>query len=140
MSDQHDSESERREMSPSHKQAMVAGTEESRKISAYLELYEKHRPRKGRKVSKEELQSRLEEAESEIETASHLKKVQLMQACRDLKARIEALENTGNLKEAEDAFVKVVKSYSTRHGIEYDTWREYGVPAKVLKSGGMGGG
>ena len=37
----------------------------------------------------------------------------------------------------EDDFVAVARTYSRRHGITFDTWREIGVPAAVLRRAGL---
>ncbi|GIU89638.1 MAG: hypothetical protein KatS3mg010_0737 [Acidimicrobiia bacterium] len=37
----------------------------------------------------------------------------------------------------EKEFVKVAKGYSARKGISYGAWREFGVPAEVLKKAGI---
>jgi hypothetical protein len=36
--------------------------------------------------------------------------------------------------------VKSAKGYSDRKGITYGTWREFGVPAEVLRKAGIGRG
>ena len=42
-----------------------------------------------------------------------------------------------DLEALESGFVKVVSAYSERKGISYAAWREQGVPAAVLKAGGI---
>ena len=37
----------------------------------------------------------------------------------------------------EVGFIKVAKSYGQRKGIDYGTWREFGVSARVLKRAGI---
>lgn len=46
-------------------------------------------------------------------------------------------ENAVALADLQTAFIKVAAEYSERKGIEYQTWREIGVPANVLAQAGV---
>jgi hypothetical protein len=56
--------------------------------------------------------------------------------------RLNLLQRRRNLvrvseQNFESAFVDVAASYSARMGIEFATWREMGVPVRVLKLAGV---
>lgn len=81
---------------------------------------------------------RLEGRKGELDAAildadTAVKKVKLAQTRRDITHELESRKGGS----PEDDFLKVVVRYSEQHGIEYDTWREMGVSADVLKRAGM---
>jgi hypothetical protein len=63
-----------------------------------------------------------------------------MQERTDLLEELNATAATVDLSELEDAFVKAAKAYGDRKGISYTTWRDFGVPAAVLKRAGVSRG
>ena len=73
---------------------------------------------------------RLAAIETEVATATPMEELRLIQERRDL------LELAA-WHAAEDAFVEVAGPYSRRHGITFETWREIGVPAAVLRRAGL---
>jgi len=60
----------------------------------------------------------------------YFKKLRYMQDIKNAEAQLADAEDPS----AE--FIKICLAYSELHGIEYDTWRELGVPAKTLKEAG----
>lgn len=80
------------------------------------------------------VQSRISKLNEQITAAQeaglHLKAVRLTQK------RI-ALEHAGGTSDLEEIFVDEAASYSDFHDISYETWREIGVPARVLKKAGI---
>jgi hypothetical protein len=95
--------------------------------------------RRGRKVSKSALQSRLTDARTRARSATGVDKVLAAQEVRDLQSRIAALDASsgGDIKSLETAFVKIAKRFGENRGIGYGAWRDAGVPAVVLKRAGV---
>jgi hypothetical protein len=81
--------------------------------------------------------ARLEKLEAELAVASPLDELMLVQERRDLSAELDAMSNTVDMAALEAAFVNVAKSYSDSKRISYQSWRDVGVDASVLKSAGV---
>ena len=124
-------------MSDEHKQALAQGRMESKVVRDYLEALRSAKPKRGRKRSPESIQKRLAKIESELASADPLTELLLLQERRDLQDEAESLGSGDDLASAEEAFVKVAKTYSERRHISYATWREVGVEAAVLKRAGV---
>lgn len=123
-------------MSEEHKAALAQGRREARAIKAYLEALEARKP--GRPVSKESLSNRLEKINEKLEaTDNPLEEVDLIQSKLDVEKTLSDLDKKVDLETLEAGFVEHAKSYSDRKGVSYTAWREYGVPAKVLRSAGL---
>ena len=75
-----------------------------------------------------------------LESATPIRRVQLIQERIDLERTLNAPTETVDISELEDAFVDVAVSYSGRKGITYAAWREVGVPAAVLRRAGISRG
>ena len=129
-----------REMSDEHKAANAKARAENRAVSAYLEGLESNRPRPGRRRTAESMQKRIEAIGEALETATPIRRVQLVQERIDLERELSAPVETVDISELEDGFVAVAISYSGRKGITYAAWREVGVPAAVLKRAGISRG
>jgi hypothetical protein len=72
--------------------------------------------------------------------ASVIEQLKLVQERRDLEAELAAMgsgTNSVDLDSLQSQFVKVAKSYGSRKGISYASWREVGVPADVLGKAGV---
>lgn len=125
-------------LSDEHKAALEQGRSEARKIKAYLKHLETSAPQRGRPLDPAKVEAELAELEERIATATTVKRVSLIQRRMDLTRRLELLatldDNSGDL---EEGFVEAVGGYSARKGISYAAWREAGVPAAVLKRGGI---
>lgn len=123
-------------MSEEHKAALAQGRKEARAIKAYLEALEARKP--GRPVSKESLNKRMEKINQKLEeTDNPLDEVDLIQSKLDIEKQLAELENAVDMETLEAGFIEQAKSYSDRKGVSYTAWREYGVPAKVLRSAGI---
>lgn len=123
-------------MSEEHKEALARGRREARAIKAYLKALESRRP--GRPVSKESLQKRLEKVNERLESAENpLETVDLIQTKLDIEKSLSEVENAQDMDSLETGFVENAASYSERKGVTYTAWREFGVPAKVLRSAGI---
>lgn len=106
----------------------------------YLEALRSTKPKRGRKRTAESIEARLAKIEDELETASAIEELQLLQERRDLQVELESMGGGVDLESLEEAFVEVAKSYGERKGIVYATWRDVGVPAAALKRAGIGRG
>ena len=124
-------------MSDEHKQALAQGRMESKIVRDYLEALRSAKPKRGRKRSPESIQKRLAKIETELASADPLTELLLLQERRDLQDEAESLGSGDDLASAEEAFVKVARTYSERRHISYATWREVGVEAAVLKRAGV---
>jgi hypothetical protein len=124
-------------MSDEHKQALAQGRMESKVVRDYLEALRSAKPKRGRKRSPESIQKRLTKIETELASADPLTELLLLQERRDLQDEAESLGSGDDLASAEEAFVKVAKTYSERRHISYATWREVGVEPAVLKRAGV---
>jgi hypothetical protein len=127
-------------MSDQHKAALAEGRNQGRAVRRYLEALELHRPKRGRKRTKESMERRLERIDQELATADPLKRLQLTQERLDLNAELDALGTKVDLSGLEADFVAAASGYSDRKGISYAAWRELGVEPSVLKRAGIGRG
>ena len=123
-------------MSNEHKAALAQGRKDSRAIKAYLEALGDRKP--GRPVSKDSLQKRLDMVNERLTTTEDpLAKMDLIQSKLDIEKAIREVKNTQDFTALESSFIERVSSYSDRKGLTYTAWREYGVPAAILKSAGI---
>ena len=129
-----------RQMSDEHKTANAEARAENRSVSAYLEGLESNRPRPGRRRTAESMHKRIEAIGEALESATPIRRVQLVQERIDLERELSTPNEIVDISELEDDFVAVAVSYSGRKGITYAAWREVGVPAAVLKRAGISRG
>jgi hypothetical protein len=124
------------QMSDEHKAALAQGRREARAIKAYLQALESRKP--GRPVSKESLTRRLEKVKEKLETTDNpLETVDLIQAKLNIGKALDQVESAEDMSLLEAGFVEHAASYSERKGVSYTAWREFGVPASVLRSAGI---
>ncbi len=129
-----------KEITSEHKHAMEVGRAEGRIVRDYLEMLRMAKPKRGRKRTADSIKARLAAVMEEIPEASPLDELKLVQERRDLENELEAMNSTSNLSDLEADFVKVAKSYGSRKGISYGSWREVGVAPSVLKRAGISRG
>jgi hypothetical protein len=123
-------------MSQEHKDALAQGRVEARSIKAYLRALDSRRP--GRPVTKESLDKRLDRVNVKLGTeADPLKRVDLLQSKLDIESALESVEDGANIEELTESFVAHARTYSDRKGITYTAWRQFGVPADVLRKAGI---
>ena len=127
------SSAKKKKMSSNHKEALAIGRSEGRSVRAYLEALEASKPKRGRKRTPTTIQARLEKIQIELEAADALRRLQLTQERIDLTEELSNLEASVDIKDLEEDFVKVAKGYAERKGISYSAFRQFGVPASVLK-------
>ncbi len=124
-------------MSDEHKAALAEGRNQGRSVRRYLEALDRHRPKRGRKRTRESIRQNLDRIEAELASADPLKRLQLIQERLDLTAELEDFDTKVDLSGLEDEFVKAAAAYSARKGISYAAWRELGVEPAVLKRAGI---
>ena len=129
-----------RHMSDEHKAANAKARSENRAVGAYLEALESNRPRPGRRRTAESMQKRIEAIGEALESATPIRRVQLVQERIDLERALSAPSEAIDISGLEDEFAAAAVSYSGRKGITYSAWREVGVPAAVLKRAGISRG
>jgi hypothetical protein len=123
-------------MSDEHKAALSEGRRQSRAIKGYLSAVTSRRP--GRPTTKESLSERLDRVQAKIAASDDpLETVELIQSRLDIEQALSDMDSQEDLEALEAEFIEHVAAYSERKGISYTAWREYGVPAKVLKSAGI---
>ena len=124
-------------LSDAHKAAMAAGRREGRAVRDYLDALRLNKPRPGRPRTPERMTDRLAAIEAELPDASTIDELRLLQERRDLQAALRQADVSSDMTALEEQFVAVAGSYSESKGISYATWREFGVPAAVLKRAGV---
>lgn len=126
-------------LSSEHKDALAAGRRQGNTVRRYLVALEQHKPRRGRQVSQDTLETRLADVQAKIDESDPLQRVHLIQERRNLEQRVAALaeQSEDDLPALEEAFIEVAAEYGERKGIDYGTWREAGVPADVLQRAGI---
>ena len=106
-------------------------------ISAYLTALGEEKARGRRKRSPEKLLQRLNVVAEQMDSASQIVKVRLIQERLDIEDAMRPDPPSVAFSPLEDAFCSVVGSWSASKGISYSAWREVGVPAAVLKRAGV---
>jgi hypothetical protein len=78
-------------------------------------------------------QGRIEQIQHQLKTddMTYVQRLKLTQIMRNHEASLVAVE-----EDPTEEFVAIAVTYSEEHHIDYETWRELGVPAKVLKEAG----
>ncbi len=128
---------EKREMTQAHKDALAEGRRQGKAVRTYLEALEQNRPKRGRKRTPESIRTRLSKIEADLDDASPIKRLEMIQERMDLDDELTALENKTDIAPLEAAFVAEAKGYGERKSISYAAWREFGVEAAVLKQAGI---
>jgi hypothetical protein len=124
-------------MSDDHKAALATGRNQGRSVRRYLEALDRHRPKRGRKRTRDTIARRLERIEVELPGAGPLQRLHLTQERLDLTRELEAMDDSVDLRGLEAEFVEAAGPYSARKGISYAAWRQLGVDATVLKRAGI---
>ena len=123
-------------MSEEHKKALAEGRSETWAVKRYLEVLAARKP--GRPRKPDQLTERIARLDSQLaDEKAPLKRVDLIQKRRDAEKALTELEGQAGIGELEAGFIARAASYSERKGVEYQTWREVGVSADVLKEAGI---
>mgnify|MGYP003335047545 FL=1 len=124
----------KRTLTEEHLQALARGRSEGAIVRRYLNLLDERKPRRGKQISVDELNFRIDQINSELKDCSAAAdRLKLIKKRKSLEARLSLVATPDELSEAEDAFVEIAFEYSQRKGIGFDVFREAGVPSKVLK-------
>lgn len=124
-------------MTAEHKAALAKGRVEGRVVREYLEGLRATKPKRGRKRTAETVATRLETINAELGSASPIDELLLVQERRDLRSELESMSDIIDMKQLEAEFVALAKSYSQSKQISYQSWRDVGVEASVLKAAGI---
>jgi uncharacterized protein YicC (UPF0701 family) len=124
-------------MSDEHKAALAKGRVEGRVVREFLEGMRATKPKRGRKRTAETVTARIETIDAELKFASPIDELLLVQERRNLRSELESMSDTIDMKQLEAEFVAVAKSYSQSKQISYQSWRDVGVEASVLKAAGI---
>jgi len=124
------------EMSQDHKDALAAGRNEARVVKAYLKVLDERKA--GRPVTRESLEKRINQINAKLEVSDDpLRSIELIQTRLDVETVLTDIEDHEDFDALETAFVENAQSYSSRKGISYTAWREFGVPAATLRAAGV---
>lgn len=124
-------------MSDSHKAALAVGRKQGAVVREYLDALDTLKPRRGRRVTPEQIRNRIAEIERNLPTAAPITRLELRQDLIDLQERLTRADAVPVLDELQREFIKVAKSWSERKGIGYTAFREVGVSPSVLKEAGI---
>jgi hypothetical protein len=124
-------------MSAEHKRALAVGREEGRAVRRYLEALETYKPKRGRRRSGDNIETRLKQIDDRLGNADPLSRVHLVQERINLQAEVTASGASVDIGELEDEFVAAARSYGERKKLTYAAWREAGVDAAVLRRAGI---
>ena len=126
-------------MSQEHKAALAAGREQGRAVRSYLDALDVHKPKRGRKRTSDTVAAQLADVESGLASAVGVARLELLQRRRDLQDELARLQQGGgmDLDALKEGFVLHGRDYAERKGITYQTFREFGVPAALLKEAGI---
>jgi hypothetical protein len=122
-------------MTQAHKDKLSLGRSQSRAINAYLQALETSKPRRGRRVDTSP--QRLAQLDQQIQDASGLRKLELVQQKIELERLASAVEGNSDLETLRKDFIEVAKDFGARKGITYAAWRQVGVPAETLREAGI---
>lgn len=107
-------------MSDAPKAALALGREQGRAVRRYLEALEQHRPRRGRKRTRESVERRLAAVEERLRAADALERLHLTQERMDLQTELASVDGNGvDMAQLEEAFVVAAAEYGARRGITY---------------------
>jgi len=126
-----------RTMSDAHKEALARGREQGRIVRNYVDALSSHKPKRGRKRTRESIEARLAKIEESYEQTDPLTRLHLAQEKLDLMAELETTDSAFDISELEDAFVEVAAAYSEAKGLTRGAWREIGVQPSVLTRAGI---
>lgn len=120
-----------------HRDAMTRGRQQASAVRAYLDSISESKGR-GRRLSSEELAAKLEDVSKQLDASDDsLERLQLLQRRREVLQQMEQAQGADEHEARERRFVEVAAEYAERRGVDYRTWREYGVPASVLREAGI---
>ncbi len=124
-------------MDDEHKAKLAQGRRDAAAVKAYLDFIEEHKPKRGRKRTRETVQRQLESVVAELEMARSLRRLQLIQQRDDLEAELEAMSPDVDGDVLRRSFIEVAGRYAAAKGISRSAFREMNVDAKTLTEAGI---
>ncbi len=129
-----------RKLSSEEKQRMAEGRSHSRVVERYLReiatgKYHKRGPRKN---DPEAIKAELAELNAKIASSPPgVEKLVLVENRRKLEQILAGRAESEAFDELENKFLGIAKLFSDTRGISYESWREMGVPTRVLIKAGI---
>ena len=124
-------------MDAAHKAKLAQGRADARAVKGYLEFLEENKPRRGRRRTKDSINKRLGAIANELEDASALARLNLIQERMDLEAELEVMSEVIDGSELRAQFVEAAARYARSKGISRSAFRQMGVDAKTLTEAGV---
>jgi hypothetical protein len=125
-------------MTAEHRQALAEGRRRGRIVRAYLESLQQATRGRGRPITRDGLQKRLDAIDPKItESSDPLEKLDLVQRKIELQRRLKEFDEPVDLTALEDEFVSVAADYGRAKKISPEAWLEMKVPKAVLKRAGI---
>jgi hypothetical protein len=107
-------------MSEEDEAALAEGREQGRAVRRYLDALEHHRPKRGRRRSRESIERRLASVDEALAEADPVDRLHLIQERLDLEGALAAMDGTGvDLSALEEDFIDAVGPYGARRGVSY---------------------
>ena len=125
-------------MDAAHKAKLAQGRADARAVKGYLEFLEENKPRRGRRRTKDSINKRLAAIDAELEDATALARLKLVQERMALEAELEAMSQAVDGSELRAAFVEAAGRYAESKGISRSAFRQLGVDAKTLNEAKIG--
>jgi hypothetical protein len=128
-----------RKLTPDEKQLMADGRARSRLVDKYLREIAtgKYHKRGPRKADPDAIQKELAEVDVELATAEGVNRLVLFEQRRQLEQALVGRGEAEAFEELEGKFLKVARKFSSERHISYESWRDMGVPARVLIKAGI---
>jgi hypothetical protein len=124
-------------MTKAHKAALAKGRREASAVRRYLEALEQD----GERIDVDKLRKRVDDLASKAyQEDDPLRRVEVIEQRLKAEKALEDAQKTPDINALAADFSDAVASYSERKGITYKAWRELGVPAVVLREGGLSRG
>lgn len=111
--------------------------QETKVVDTYLTALSNRRVGPGRRVTTESVGKQLERIDERVDATTGVERLVLLQRRQELTAKLLELELDTNFDDLEAEFVAHAAAYGNRKNITYNAWREYGVPAGVLRRAGI---
>lgn len=124
-------------MTAQHKSALALGRQEGAVVREYLDALEAHKPKRGRRVTPDDIRAKIEKIDAQAADAKASTRLLLVQERLDLEHRLEIEEVGFDMSALEERFIKVARKFAERKGISFSAFREVGVPAAVLQNAGI---
>lgn len=117
-----------------HGEKVSAGRRESAVVRAYLTALRGEPERRRDPV---QVRARIERIGELLEDADVLTELRLVQERKNLEAELAQKDGVPDRAVLEAAFIEIAGGFSSRKGISYETWREFGVETRVLRAAGV---